>query len=75
MKDSRAHQNFQIQYPYFIFQVSQQQEEPTDLEKSMKFMIQSQNDYIQTQADCLQSINRLEVNVGPKAHHSSFDED
>jgi len=39
MKDSRAHQNFQIQDLYFIFQVSQQQEEPTDLEKSMKFMI------------------------------------
>jgi len=31
MKDSRAYQNFQIQDPDSIFQVSQQQEEPTDL--------------------------------------------
>ena len=29
----------------------------------MKFMIQSQNDYIQFQTDCLQSINRLEEKV------------
>ena len=31
---------------YSIFQVPQQQEEPIDIEKSMKFIIQSQNDYI-----------------------------
>ena len=31
---------------YSIFQVPQQQEKPTDLEKSIKSMIQSQNDYI-----------------------------
>jgi len=32
MKDSQSHQNFQIQVPYSIFQVPQQQE-PTDLEE------------------------------------------
>ena len=47
MKDSQAHQNFQIQDPYFIFQVPQQHKEPTDLEKSVESMIQSQNNYIQ----------------------------
>ena len=39
LTDSHSHQNFQIKDPYSIFQVLQQQEEPTDLEKSMKFMI------------------------------------
>ena len=39
LEDLRSHQNFQIQDPYFIFQVPQQ-EEHTDLEKSMEFMIQ-----------------------------------
>ena len=33
MKDSQARQNSQIQDPYSIFQVPQQQEEPTDLER------------------------------------------
>jgi len=33
MKDSQAYQSFQIQDPYSIFQVPQQQEEPTDLER------------------------------------------
>ena len=39
--------NSQIQDPYFNFQVQPQQEENVDLEKSMKFMIQSQNNIIQ----------------------------
>ena len=42
LEDSKSHQNFQIQDPYSIFQIPQQ--EHTDLEKSMKFMIQIQND-------------------------------
>jgi len=33
MKDSQAYQSFQIQDPYSIFQVPQQQEESTDLER------------------------------------------
>ena len=40
--------NSQIQDPYSNFQVQPQQEEPLDLEKNMEFMIQSQNDYIQS---------------------------
>jgi len=51
MMDSQSHQNFQIQDPYSMFQVAQQEEEPTDLGKSMEPMIQSQND----------SFNMLEV--------------
>ena len=39
LEDSKSHQNFQIYDHYSIFQ-----EEHTDLEKSMEFMIQSQND-------------------------------
>ena len=39
--DLQSHQNFQIQDPYSIFQVPQQEEEPTDLGKSMKLIIQS----------------------------------
>jgi len=50
---------FSNQDPYTIFQVPQQQEVPTNLEKSIKFMIWYQNDYIQSQNDCLQSIDRL----------------
>ena len=34
--------NFQIQDPYSNFQVQPQQEEPLDIEKNIKFMIQSQ---------------------------------
>ena len=44
--DSQFSQNFQIQDPHSIFQFSQQ-EELTDLEKSMEYMSQSQKDYIQ----------------------------
>jgi len=44
MMDSQSYKNFQIQDPYSMFQIPQQ-EEPTDLEKSMKLIIQSQNDY------------------------------
>jgi len=43
LEDSKSHQNFQIQDPYSIFQVPQQ-EEHTDLEKSTKSMIQFQSD-------------------------------
>ena len=39
LEDSKSHQNFQITDPYFIFQ-----EEHANLEKSMKIMIQCQND-------------------------------
>ena len=39
LEDSKFRQNFQITDPYSIFQ-----EEHTDLEKSMKFMIQFQSD-------------------------------
>ena len=42
-EDSRSHQKFQIQDPYSIFQVLQQ--EHTDLEKSMKSMIQFQSNH------------------------------
>ena len=46
MMDSQFSQNFQIQNPYSIFQVPQQEEELTDLEKSIESIIQSQKDYI-----------------------------
>ena len=46
MMDSQFSQDFQIKDPYSIFQVPQQEEELNDLEKSMKFMIQSQKNYI-----------------------------
>jgi len=39
LEDSKSHQSFQIQDPYYIFHVPQQ-EEHTDLEKSMESMIQ-----------------------------------
>ena len=39
LEDSKSCQNFQITDPYSIFQ-----EERTNLEKSMEFMIQFQND-------------------------------
>ena len=45
--DSVLPNNSQIQDPYSNFQVQPQQEENVDLEKSMKFMIQSQNNIIQ----------------------------
>jgi len=59
-QDSQFPQDFQIQDPYSIFQVSQQEEELTDLEKSMECMIQSQKDYIQSQNG---SFNRLEAQM------------
>ena len=43
LEDSKSHQSFQIQDPYSIFQVPQQ-EEHTDFEKSMESMIQFQSD-------------------------------
>ena len=52
-KTHNPHQNFQIKYPYSIYQVSPQQEESIGLEKSMKNPIQSENIFTQ-------SINRLE---------------
>ena len=41
LEDSKSHQNFQIQDPYSIFHVPQQ-EEHTNLEKSMESVIQFQ---------------------------------
>ena len=58
MLDSQFHQDFQIQDAYSIFQVPQQ--EPTNLKKSMEFMIQSQNNNIQSQND---SFNRIEAKI------------
>ena len=55
--------NSQIQDPYSNFQVQPQQEEPVDLENNIEFMIQSPNDIIQFQTDCLQSLNRIEAKV------------
>ena len=43
LEDSKSHQSFQIQDPYYIFQVPQQ-EEHTDLEKVTESMIQFQSD-------------------------------
>ena len=43
LEDPKSHQNFQIQDPYSFFHVPQQ-EEHTDLEKSMESMIQFQSD-------------------------------
>ena len=61
--DSILPNNSQIQDPYSNFQVQPQQEEPVDFEKNMEFMIQSQNNCVQTQMDRLQSLNRLEAKV------------
>jgi len=55
MMNSQFPQDFQIQDPYSIFQVSQQ-EEPIDLDRSMKNLTKSENDF-------LQSINRLEAQM------------
>ena len=52
--DSIIPQNFQIQDPNSIFQVPPQQEEPSDLKKSMEYMNQNETSFIQ-------SINRLEA--------------
>ena len=54
MMDSQFPQDFQIQDPYFIFQVPQQEEEPMDLDRSMKNLIQSENYFSQ-------SLNRLKA--------------
>jgi len=53
MLDLQFSQYFQIQDPYSIIQVPQQEEEYTDLGMSMKNLVQSKNDFTQ-------SINRLE---------------
>jgi len=52
-KSRQTVKNSQVQDPYSIFQVSPQQEEPIDLEKSIEYIIQSQN-------SLNQSINMLE---------------
>ena len=52
MMDSQFSQDFQIQDPYYIFHVSQQ-EKLSNLERSMKCLIQNQN-------SLNQSINMLE---------------
>ena len=54
--ESQSSQKFQIHDPYFIFHISPQQEEPIDLEKSIKDLIQVRN-------NVTQSINRLETKV------------
>ena len=54
--DSSILQNFQIQDPYSMFQVPQQEKEPTELGMSMKNQIQFENDYTQ-------SMNRLEAQM------------
>ena len=61
--------NSQIQDLYSNFQVQPQQEEPIDLEKRMEFMIQSPNDCIQSQMDCLQCLNRLEESESFSQHN------
>ena len=43
MIDSQFLQDSQIQDPYFMFQVPQQEEEPMDSDRSMKNLIQSEN--------------------------------
>ena len=43
--DSQFPQDSQIQDPYSIFQVSQQEEEPMDSDRSMKNLIQSENNF------------------------------
>ena len=43
LTESSFSQNFQIQDPYFMFQAPQQEEEPTDLDESMKNLIQAAN--------------------------------
>ena len=50
LEDSKFHKNFQIQDPCSIFQVLQK-EEHTDLEKSIKFMIQLQSDPLNMKQD------------------------
>ena len=44
--DSQFSQNFQIQDPYSIFQVPQQEEESMDLDRSMENLIQFENDFV-----------------------------
>ena len=56
MIDSQFPQNLQIQYPYSIFQVPQQEKKPMYLDRSMKNLIQSENNFFQ-------SINRLEAQM------------
>ena len=53
--DSQFPQNSQIQDPYSMFQVPQQ-EELMDSDRSMKNLIQSENDFNQ-------SVNRIEVQM------------
>jgi len=64
MKDSQPPQNFQIQDPYSMFLVPQQEEKPIDFEKRIENMIQYQNNFIQSNLDCTQSINRLDAQKG-----------
>jgi len=45
MMDSQFLKEFQIQDSYSIFQVPQQEEEPMDLDRRMKSLIQSKNDF------------------------------
>jgi len=56
MMNSQFPQDFQIQDPYSIFQVPQKEEEPMDLNRSMKNLIQFENNFFQ-------SINKLEAQM------------
>jgi len=56
MIDSQFRQDSQIQNPYSMFQVPQQEEELMDSDRSMKNLIQSENNFNQ-------SVNRLEAQM------------
>jgi len=56
MIDSQFPQDSQIQDPYYMFQVPQQEEESMNSDRSMKNLIQSENNFFQ-------SINRLEAQM------------
>ena len=59
LEDSRSHQNFQIQDPYSIFQVPQQ--EHTDLKRSMEYIIQFMIQFQSDPFDMIEArLNRLE---------------
>ena len=48
MMDSQFLQDSQIQDPYSMFQVLQQEEEPIDSDRSMENLIQSENNFFQS---------------------------
>ena len=69
LEDSKSHQSFQIQDSYSIFHISQ---EHTDLEKSMKIMIQFQNDLfnmIEARLSHLENMCRNEETLPTTSNH------